>query len=111
MAKSITDAPGAWDTAVFLPENPEIRILEAWYGHPSDETRRCDLTNRVQRLVNGEARNSGTVSLVSGKFYSGDKLCLRASPELWGVEDPCPWVWKKFLVRFKPPPSYRPRPS
>eukprot|EP00933_Yihiella_yeosuensis_P048544 TRINITY_DN4479_c0_g1_i1.p1 TRINITY_DN4479_c0_g1~~TRINITY_DN4479_c0_g1_i1.p1 ORF type:complete len:164 (-),score=10.41 TRINITY_DN4479_c0_g1_i1:136-627(-) len=99
-------APGPWETEIMLPKGGSIEILEAWYGHPSDESQRIDLTRRAQELLNpsGDGNvnpGTGLFSLLRDKFYRGDKLCLMADSELWG-RDPAPWVWKKVVVRFRP---------
>ncbi|CAL1154571.1 unnamed protein product, partial [Cladocopium goreaui] len=39
--------PAPWPTEVLLPMNCRMRLIEAWYGHPSDPSRRMDVTQRV----------------------------------------------------------------
>ncbi|CAE8730798.1 unnamed protein product [Polarella glacialis] len=101
MSGQFQDAPGPWPTAVLLPKGNQIEILEAWYGHPSDPARRLDLTDRVRQLSSGTRLGAGLDSMLRDPFHRGDQLCLRASSSLWG-HDPCPFVWKKLLVRFRP---------
>eukprot|EP00439_Symbiodinium_sp_Y106_P085627 s635_g29.t1 len=93
----------AWPTEVFLPRNGQIQILEAWYGHPSDPSRRIDVSERVSEFLRGPGpMGAGLANLVREGCYRGDQVRLEATSSFWG-QDPAPFVWKKLMVRYRSP--------
>mmetsp|Transcript_35290 Transcript_35290/g.63464 ORF Transcript_35290/g.63464 Transcript_35290/m.63464 type:complete len:152 (+) Transcript_35290:60-515(+) len=104
VATGFRNTPGAWNTAVILPLDRHVQVLEAWYGHPSDPSRRVDIKDRVNKLLAGPKNLPGGVAISSGPFFQDGQLYLMADTALWG-EDPAPWTWKKLEVRFRPTTS------
>mmetsp|Transcript_48002 Transcript_48002/g.112160 ORF Transcript_48002/g.112160 Transcript_48002/m.112160 type:complete len:159 (+) Transcript_48002:303-779(+) len=94
--------PSAWPTEVLLPRNSQIQVLEAWYGHPSDPSRRLDVTQRVREFLAERRLGAGLANLVRDDCYSGNHVKLPATSAFWG-QDPAPFVWKKLTVRYRPP--------
>lgn len=91
-----------WPTEVLLPRNGQIQILEAWYGHPSDPSRRIDVSARVSEFLRGPGQiGAGLANLVREGCYRGDQVRLEATSSFWG-QDPAPFVWKKLMVRYRP---------
>eukprot|EP00928_Gymnodinium_smaydae_P075006 TRINITY_DN58019_c0_g1_i1.p1 TRINITY_DN58019_c0_g1~~TRINITY_DN58019_c0_g1_i1.p1 ORF type:complete len:155 (-),score=11.99 TRINITY_DN58019_c0_g1_i1:295-759(-) len=100
IADGFRDTPGPWSTAVVLPLDADLVILEAWYGHPSDAGRRVDIKERVKKLLEGPKTLPGGLVYSSEGFFQNGKLYLSAETSLWG-EDPARWTWKKLFVRFR----------
>ncbi|CAE6972365.1 ribBA [Symbiodinium sp. CCMP2592] len=81
----------------------QIQILEAWYGHPSDPSRRIDVSARVSEFLRGPGpMGAGLANLVREGCYRGDQVRLEATSSFWG-QDPAPFVWKKLTVRYRSP--------